>query len=565
MSHRLSVTVFLAVVALFGVFFLYPIWLIIREAFIGVDGTPTLRYVFEVFRNEIYLEGLFNALRMGLFSTAGCLVVAVPLALLVDRYQFPGKRWMSPALLLPLVLPPFVGAIGVRQILGQMGALNAFLQGIGLQDSAHPVDWLGEGQMFGIVVMNILHLYPILFLNVSSALARIDPAMEEAAEGLGCFGWRRFMRITLPLAMPGIFAGATIVFIWAFTELGVPLIFDYGRVTSVQIFHGVKEIGGNPFPYALVFVLLLFSSMLYFLGKWFFGNKETLSVIRGSGMARRPIDLGWKKGSLALLACLVVFLLAVLPHLGVVLLSFSGGWYGTILPESLVLDHYLAALGDDLVIGSIWNSLKYSGFATMVDIVIGVVIAYLVVRTRIPGRRALDAMAMMPLAVPGLVLAFGYLAMTREGRLFDWMVIGGNPVIILVVAYAVRRLPYVVRSAAAGLEQTSVTLEEAAQNLGATPLRALKRITLPLISANLIAGGLLAFAFAMLEVSDSLILAQKVEHYPITKAIYSLFGTLGNGHFLASALGVWAMIFLAVTILGAGLILGRKLGGLFRV
>ena len=111
-------------------------------------------------------------------------------------------------------------------------------------------------------------------------------------------------------------------------------------------------------------------------------------------------------------------------------------------------------------------------------------------------------MAMLPLAVPGLVLAFGYLAMTREGQLFDFLIIGEDPILILVIAYSVRRLPYVVRSAAAGFQQTSVSLEEAAQNLGSTPLRALRKITLPLIAANLIAGALLAFSFAMLEVSD---------------------------------------------------------------
>ena len=122
----------------------------------------------------------------------------------------------------------------------------------------------------------------------------------------------------------------------------------------------------------------------------------------------------------------------------------------------------------------------------------------------------------------------------------------------------------VVRAAAAGFQQTSETLEEAAQNLGCPPLKSLVKITLPLIAANLIAGGLLAFAFAMLEVSDSLILAQQAQHYPITKAIYNLNGALGNGEALASALGVWAMVFLTITLAGTGMILGKKMGALFR-
>jgi iron(III) transport system permease protein len=182
-----------------------------------------------------------------------------------------------------------------------------------------------------------------------------------------------------------------------------------------------------------------------------------------------------------------------------------------------------------------------------------------------PGRQWLDSLAMLPLAVPGLVMAFGYLAMTREGRPFHFLMPDDNPVIILVIAYSVRRLPYIVRSAIAGFQQTSVTLEEAALNLGCPPARTFWRVTAPLITANLVAGGLLAFAFAMLEVSDSLILAQKQEHFAITTAIYDLFGALGSGEGMASALGVWSMVFLALTIIGASVVLGKKLGALFRV
>jgi iron(III) transport system permease protein len=156
--------------------------------------------------------------------------------------------------------------------------------------------------------------------------------------------------------------------------------------------------------------------------------------------------------------------------------------------------------------------------------------------------------------------------MTREGQPFSWLILGnGSPVLLLIVAYTIRRLPYVVRSVTAGLQQTSVSLEEAAQNLGCSPGRTILKITLPLITASLIAGALLAFSFSMLEVSDSMILAQKREHFPITKAIYELIGNLGNGEALAAALGVWAMIFLTITLTGAAMILGKKLGALFRV
>ncbi|MGY8640130.1 MAG: ABC transporter permease [Verrucomicrobiales bacterium] len=564
MSRKFSIAIFAITAAFFAVFFLFPIWKTVQEAFRGADGGFTLAYVGEVFKNPIYLEGLINSLKMGVFSTLGCIIIALPLALMANTYRFPGKDVLNSMLLIPMILPPFVGALGIKQFLGQAGVLNAFLVKIGIMDPGAPIDWLGDGALFGVVVMNALHLYPIAYLNISAALANLDPVMEEAAENLGCTGFQRLRKITLPLIMPGMFAGATIIFIWAFTELGVPLVFDFGRVTSVQIFDGIKDLSGNPFPYALVVVMLVSTLILYLIGKIFFGRDNFSSSGRASTGRHLKTPKPWMA---ALCTGSFVFVtgLAILPHIGVVLLSVSSDWYQTILPEGFTAQHYEDALGHPLTVNSIANSLKYASLATVFDIVLGIGIAYVVVRTRLPGRQLLDAMAMLPLAVPGLVLAFGFLAMTREGQPFHGLMLGENPLIILVIAYAVRRLPYVVRSAAAGFQQTSVSLEEAAQNLGCPPLRAMRKITIPLIAANLIAGGLLAFSFAMLEVSDSLILAQQQQHFPITKAIYALISSLGNGHHLASALGVWAMVFLGVTIIGAGIILGKKMGALFRV
>jgi iron(III) transport system permease protein len=170
----------------------------------------------------------------------------------------------------------------------------------------------------------------------------------------------------------------------------------------------------------------------------------------------------------------------------------------------------------------------------------------------------LDALVMLPLSVPGIILAFGYLALSREGNTLDFLVQEGDPFWLLVIAYAMRRLPYVVRAMSAGLLSISPVLEEAAQNLGAPPWRSFLRITVPLALPSLLAGGILAFAFAMLEVSDSMVLAQKTIHFPITKAIYTLAGTIGEGPALAAALGTWSMAFLAILIGGLGFLVGRK-------
>jgi iron(III) transport system permease protein len=564
MSKALSIAVYIVTAIFFFFFFLWPIGETVRGAFITPTGDFTVVFLIEVFRNPIYLEGLWNSLLMGVFSTLLALFIALPLAWMSDRYLFPGKTILGSMILIPMILPPFVGAIGVKQILGQRGALNVFLEDLGLANPDMPMDWLGESRLLGVVVLNALHLYPILYLNILAALANVDPAMEEAAENLGCTGFRKFRKVTLPLIMPGVFAGGTIVFIWAFTELGVPLMFEFNRVTSVQIFYGIKDIGGNPFPYALVAVLLVSTVILYATSKYLFGRQNFAMMAKATSQGG-PRDPGLLKALLCTAIFAVVTFIAILPHLGVILVAFSKDWYNTILPSQWTLEWFETALGHNLTLPSIQNSLKYAGLATLLDLVLGVAIAYVVVRTKLVGRQILDAMAMLPLAVPGLVLAFGYLAMTQEGKLFGFMNPAVDPLLILVIAYAVRRLPYVVRSAAAGFQQTSETLEEAAQNLGCPPFRAMRKITLPLITANLMAGGLLAFSFAMLEVSDSLILAQKQEDFPITKAIYELYQLIGEGRFVASALGVWAMVFLGVTIIGASIILGKKLGAIFRV
>jgi iron(III) transport system permease protein len=243
------------------------------------------------------------------------------------------------------------------------------------------------------------------------------------------------------------------------------------------------------------------------------------------------------------------------------------------VPTVFTAEHYKHALTHDLTVPSVGNSIILAGCSMLVDLALGLVIAYLLVRSRIKGKGLLDSLAMLPLAVPGLVLAFGYLSISLQlqtwfkgsPRISNLVDVTENPMLLLIVAYAIRRLPYVVRSAVAGLEQTPVDLELAAKNLGASSSLTLRKITIPLIAANLIAGGLLAFAFAMLEVSDSLVLAQKQDWWPITKAIYELFQRLGDGPYIASALGVWAMVLLTLTILSANSLLGRKMGAVFRV
>ena len=556
---------FLAVIlVIFGAFFFWPIFIVIKGGFIDASNQFTFEYVLEVFRSPVYLDGLRNALGIGVFTTLLSLLISLPLAYVSDRYEFFGKKVFGSLVLLPIMLPPFVGAIGIRQILGQYGVLNASLESIGFLSTGATFDWLGEGRFWGIVILSALGLYPILYLNLVASFAQIDPAMEEAASNLGANRWKRFWKVTLPLVGPGMFAGCTIVFIWSFTELGVPLVFDYDRVISVQIFKGIKELGGNPFPYAMVAVMLFISALAYLVGKLLFGNSGHAMMSKASH-AGSTETLGWKGQTLCFSLFALVIGVALLPHVVLVIVSFSADWFGTVLPEVWSVKNYQLALGSNLTVPAIKNSLFFSVMATLLNVSLGIGVAFILVRTKVLGRSLLDTCVMLPLAVPGIVIAFGYLAMTQKGQFFEFLNPIDNPTVLLIIAYAMRKLPFVVRSAVAGLQQSSVTYEEAAQNLGCSPLKTTLRITLPLITASLIAGAMLAFSQSMLEVSDSLMLAQKQQFYPITKAIYELLGFLGDGRFIASALGVWAMMFLALTIYGANRLLGKKLGSVFRL
>ena len=562
-----SWALFLAILAALAAGMFWPLLKVVGGGCL-VDGRFTARYLLGVFRNPIYVEGLLNSLVIAVCSTLAASCLAIPLAWLSHRFRFPGQRLFSSLVLVPLILPPFVGAIGLAQMLGPYGALNALLR-------CGPIDWLGNARWAGVVAIQALTLYPIIFLNVSAALANIDPAMEEAAQNLGASGATIFRRITLPLIMPGLFAGGTLVFITSFTELGTPLMLGVTRCAACQIYDEIKEISASPFPYALVTVVLSFSVLLYTAMRLTLGSRAHAMQGKATVAATAREVRGWR-GLLVLAPFVLVTGLALSPHLGVLLTAVSvpGSWYQSVLPRAFTGANFVEAIGHDMTLSAVRNSLTFSTLAVVVNTILGVGIAWVVVRSRIRIRGLLDAVAMIPLAVPGLVMAFGYVAIgnwfgNRQTvmdspvlrRLLD---IRENPTLFLVVAYAVRRLPYMVRAAVAGLQQTSVTLEEAAANLGASPVRVARRITMPLIAANLIAGVLLAFSFSMLEVSDSLILAQKIEYYPITKTIFEMFQLIGVGRHLAAALGLWAMGFLTVAIAGSSALLGKKLGALFR-
>ncbi len=570
-----ATTLILGVIALFFLIFLiYPLLYVFKEAF-WIKNKFDLSFFKLMVTDPNKRVLVVNSFKIGAMVTILTSIVSLPLAFFLTRYRFPGRNLFRSIILIPMIMPPFVGALGMAKFFGKFGSINMLLVKLNLMDINDTIDWFGGG-FWGVVMLSTLHLYPIMYLNIVAAIANVDPSLEEAAENLGASRFQIFRKITLPLMMPGYFAGAILVFIWAFTDLGTPLIFNYNQVIAVEIFNLVVASSLNPMGYALVVLVIVLTAFAFYVSKRWTGGKHYEMLGRGH-VTSREVNTKWGMRSVIYLFICGLTFMAILPHISVILYSLTPNaseWNLTILPKSLTFQHYIDVFSHDITFPSILNSLKYSIFSTILALIIGVAIAYLLTRKRLPFQNLLDAIAMLPLALPGVAIAFGYMGSFSSTAIilkyFPDSFINlidprKNPTFLLIVSYSVRRLPYMLRSIYAGFQQTSITYEEASQNMGATPLRTLYKITLPLVFANILAGAILVFSFSMLEVSDSLILAQEKKFYPITKAIYVLSQRLGEGDYIASALGVIGMFILIVCLLAAGRVLGGKLGEIFRI
>ncbi len=570
-----SITLILGLTTLFFVIFLiYPLLYVFKEAF-WINNRFDLTFFKLMVTDPNKRELVINSFNIGVMVTLFTSIISLPLAYFLTRFRYPGRNLFRSVILIPMIMPPFVGAIGMQQFFGQFGSINMFLVKLGLMDITNTIDWF-EGGFWGVVLLSTLHLYPIMYLNIVAALANVDPSLEEAAENLGASRFQIFRQITLPLMMPGYFAGAILVFIWAFTDLGTPLIFEYNDVIAVEIFNLVNAANLNPMGYALVVLVIVLTAFAFYVSKRWTGTKHYEMLGRGH-VTTRETDANLLMRCIIYLFIGGLTFMALMPHISVILVSLTpdaSQWGMSVLPQSITFNHYTDIFTHSVTFPSILNSLKYSIFSTVIALLVGISIAYLLTRKRIPFQNLLDAVAMLPLALPGVAIAFGYMGSFSDTSLLikylpDELIAvidpRKNPTLLLIIGYSVRRLPYMLRSIYAGFQQTSISYEEASQNMGATPLKTLYKITLPLIFANILAGAILVFSFSMLEVSESLILAQQDQHYPITKAIYSLSQRLGEGPYIASALGVVGMFILIACLLGAGRVLGGKLGEIFRI
>jgi iron(III) transport system permease protein len=539
-----------SVIALFLlVFLIIPAGTVIYTAFTE-KGTGALTIVnfIDFFNTDLFRRSFFNSVYVSGMSVVWATVIALPLAVLTTRFDFRGSLIIQTLGFVPLIMPPFVGAVAMQLLFGRNGTVNLILN-----------DWFGIRLPFmeglnGVIFVQSLHYFPFILINLSTSLRNIDRSMEEAAQNLGSSGIRLFRRIVFPLAMPGYLAGASLVFVKVFDDLATPLLLNVKDMLAPQAYLRVTSVGlTDPMGYVISVILIVVSIFAMWLSAVAMRGKDYSTTQRGGGgLAKRKLSRGESIVAYGVVA--LILLLVLSPHIGLLLLSFATVWSFSPMPDDFTVAHYARVFGESSIY--IKNTLIYASLAGLIDVVIGGAIAYIVLRTKIIGRRWLDWAATAALAIPGVVLGIGYLRTFYGITLPD-----GTPLatlwVMVVLALAIRRLPYALRACYAALQQVSESLEEAAENLGATKQRTIRRIVLPLMTGGLLAGFVTSFSTAAVELSATLMLIQSNSDAPIAYGLY-VFMQSPAGRGPGAALGVIAVVLVAVCTLLSHYVIERR-------
>ena len=516
-----------ALLLLLLVTIVYPLLSLLGGALLD-GGRPTTWPLVAVLASPPVRRAVALTLLAGVLAAAIGSVIALPLALLTARRRFAGRGLVTVLALLPLVLPPFVGAVAFQQ-------LRLLLRSAGVDVSL--VDGLG-----GVVLAQSLHFFPLVWLGTRAGLLGLHRSLEEAAVNLGASGFRLFRRVLLPLAWRGYAAGALLAFVGVIDDLGTPLVLGYPDLLAPLAYARVTASGpADAAGCAICLILVALSVGACWLARVAAGGRiEPAALGRGEGAPTRALGAP----GLVLTWLLVALLLgpALLPFAAIALLSVAEAWSRSPLPTAYTLAGY-----EQILVrapGALVNTVWYATLAALVDVALGAAIAWLLLRGRLSGRRWVGALATLPFAIPGVAVALGSLRAFGGLRLPGV----GEPLaatwLILIVVYAVRRLPYAVRGLQAALGPLTPALEEAAVNLGATPRRAFVRIVLPLASGGLAAAGLLAFIGSAADFSATLLLVPRVDLGPLTYAVFtSIQAATGRG--AGAALGVVAVLLVA--------------------
>jgi len=599
----------IAVLIAFGLFLILPILDVVRFSLTDPDsGGLTLMHFAGLFSNSniwpwqynsvtgtwvsyvnlqtillggdtIIIQGwdfgaILNSVYVAIIVTAIAVVIGVFLAFIVARYDFPGKRIVRTVLIFPILATPFVGAIGVKYFMGTHGFFNNLLRAVA-EWLQYNLPWLGVTtppriQLQGlaaIIFVQSLSLFALVYLNAYSSFMSIDPSLEEQAENLGATGFKLFRSVTLPLAMPGIQAGAILTFILSIEDLGGPIVYyenqQAQKTLAFQVFNSIATQSGkvDPTGPAVGIILLTFALAGFLAIRKYASLRSYESGTKGGQWNPRVRRLSRRATVLMYLILVPLLSLALIPQISVIVLSFTGTWStGSILPDVWTADNYSLLWAYPDVTRSITLTLTYGLIATVIIVLLGTSAAYLIARRDIPGKTWLDLLVTSPIALPGIVIATGYFTMFYNTPLFPAEGFPG-PAFLLTMSYTVRKFPFTVRAAYAGLKSTPVVLEEASQSVGVSRNKTYLRITLPLIGVSVLAGSLLSFVYSISEVSTSLILGSLGNEYaPMTfwtREILNATGQYG-GPFHAATLGVLMMSLQMIVITVTNKILGTR-------
>ena len=536
-----------------ALFLVYPLLRIFYDAVTDEGGRLTLVNFAAFFTDAFYLRALWKSLVLGAATVAASSVIGIAVAFLLVRFEFPGRSLFGYLTMIPIISPPLVGTLGFIFILGRAGSINVLLQDV--FDLLRPINFLYG--LHGVVLVETLHLFPMITLNVVDALGKIDPSLEEAAESVGARGWRKFWTVTLPLMTPGYVAGALLVFIWTFSDFATPLILGVQDLLAPQAYLNIVQfVDRRIFRMGIVISALMVILAVVFLmvARRWVGLKDYASLSY-TVVERRRLTRWKGAGAVAFLSTLM--LLSFIPYAGVALASFSKGWSLTPLPLSYTLQHYERVIVETPKY--ILNSFLYSGLAVALCIVVGVPIAWVLARSRLPGRGALDSINTLILAVPGTAIGIAYIRAFHfdlpgfdRGLTSFW--------IIMPIVLAVRRLPYTVRAAHSSLLLVHRSMEEAAQSVGATGLRTIRDISLPLIWKGIVVGSLFSFMTSLQEASAVLFLALGGWEM-ITNGIFTFY--IAGSSSEAAALGAILIAVAALSVLLINRLAAGRMGGVF--
>jgi len=414
------------------------------------------------------------------------------------RYRHWGKTIFTALILLPIVLPAYAGVFAFIIFLGKHGTVNLLLMQAGLIKT--PINFIYG--LHGLVFIQSLHMLPFIVLGLSAGFTTIDPSFEEAAEVEGASGFRRFFTISLPLCTPSYMAGAVIVFLWPFTDWLTPMILGQvdilPSVAYINIAYHFTDVSRKYMGIVAVMISSIVCIALFLLVRWWVERKKYTGLSKGTTSEGRVIEPGAlvKFGAYVYMVFIAGLVLLIPIVLG--LSAFSRRWVFEPFPTYWTLENFRLILLESPIL--IKNSFIFSGIALLFGITFGLPAAYIIVRTRVPGRNALDFVITLMLAFPGIAVGVSYLlAFWKNIPLATYW-------IIMPLALFARRLPYFLRMAHSSYLQLDISLEEASEVSGAGKIRTFFNISLPLLIKGVLVGVVMFFIMAFQEISTAIFL-----------------------------------------------------------